>query len=67
MISAQAEHTSEWHRREAARLLQRAEITRMSDAEQVFWFGDTHRARADRHLAWARNAEAAREPVGVSG
>jgi hypothetical protein len=67
MISAQAEHTSEWHRREAARLLQRAEITRMPDAEQVFWFGDTHRARADRHLEWARTAEGALEPAGVSG
>jgi hypothetical protein len=47
------------HRREAARLLQRAEVTRMTAAEQIFWFGSTHRDRAERHLRWARDAEEA--------
>jgi hypothetical protein len=62
-LSAETAYTeSEWaavvdHRREAARLRQRAEITRMSDAEQVFWFGETHAAAAERHLRAAMAIE----------
>lgn len=52
------DRTSVEHRREAARLFQRADVTRMTDAEQAFWFGEPHRDRAERHLAAACELDA---------
>jgi hypothetical protein len=54
-----ADRSSTEHRREAVRLFQRAEVTRMTDAEQAFWYGEPHRDRAERHLAAALELEAA--------
>jgi hypothetical protein len=51
--------TGDQHRREAARLRQRAAVTRMSDETQIFWFGDTLLERADRHRTWADDVDAA--------
>jgi hypothetical protein len=53
-----ADRTSMEHRREATRLFQRAEVTRMTDAEQAFWFGEPHRDRAERHMAAALELDA---------
>jgi hypothetical protein len=52
-----SERTSLEHRREAVRLLQRCQVTRMTEAEQAFWFGEPHRDRAERHLAAAQQLE----------
>jgi hypothetical protein len=52
------DRTAIGHRREATRLFQRADVTRMTDAEQAFWFGEPHRDRAERHLAAARELDA---------